>query len=98
MYMSTQKEKKLEAIKRNIEMAVKELNATTACFSGYRNQKLPWRGNEEDARCILMKRALHAEIIRALQRGYRTFLCGMARGFDIICAEMVLSLKKNIAI
>ena len=67
----------------------------TACFTGYRVQKLPWRNNESDKRCIEMKRVLRAEIIKAVERGYKTFLCGMALGFDIICAETVISLKQE---
>lgn len=68
---------------------------TTACFTGHRNQKLPWGFNEKDSRCIAMKTALHEEIEKTIQKGYRTFLCGMAIGFDIICAETVLEIKKS---
>ena len=63
------------------------------CFTGHRSQKLPWRFNEEDVRCLTMKVTLRSEIEKAIQRGYRTFYCGMALGFDMICAEMVLDLK-----
>lgn len=42
-----------------------------------------------------MKTALYSEIERAIKRGYKTFLCGMAIGFDMICAETVLALKKH---
>lgn len=65
------------------------------CFTGHRSQKLPWRFNEEDERCKAMKATLRQEIIKAVEKGYRTFLCGMALGFDTICAETVLSLKKE---
>ena len=66
-----------------------------ACFTGHRSQKLPWRFNEEDERCRDMKKALRLEIEKAIQRGYNTFLCGMALGFDMICAETVFELKKQ---
>ena len=66
-----------------------------ACFTGHRSQKLPWGFNEEDSRCKKMKERLRVEIVKAIQRGYRTFLCGMAIGFDMICAETVLSLKEE---
>ena len=68
---------------------------TIACFTGHRSQKLPWCFNEEDERCTAMKNTLRAEIENAIQRGYKTFLCGMAIGFDMICAETVLDLKKQ---
>lgn len=67
----------------------------TACFTGHRSQKLPWRFNEDDERCKAMKKTLRAEIEKAIQRGYRTFLCGMALGFDTICAETVLDFKEQ---
>ena len=69
--------------------------STTACFTGHRSQKLPWRFDEEDQRCKAMKSTLRFEIEKAIQRGYRTFLCGMALGFDMICAETVIDLKKK---
>lgn len=67
----------------------------TVCFTGHRSQKLPWRFNEEDNRCKVMKVTLRAEIEKAIERGYKTFLCGMALGFDMICAETVIELKNK---
>lgn len=67
----------------------------TVCFTGHRSQKLPWRFNEQDKRCIAMKTTLSSEIANAIQKGFKTFLCGMALGFDTICAETVLSLKNE---
>lgn len=71
------------------------VKSETVCFTGHRSQKLPWRFSEEDERCKAMKARLHSEIEKARQRGYKTFLCGMALGFDMICAETVLELKKQ---
>lgn len=68
---------------------------TTACFTGHRSQKLPWRFNENDIRCKAMQNSLYLEIENAIQRGYKTFLCGMALGFDMICAETVMMLKEK---
>lgn len=65
------------------------------CFTGHRSQKLPWRFNEADERCKAMKKTLRAELEFAIQRGFRTFFCGMALGFDMICAETVLDLKRK---
>lgn len=69
------------------------IKSQTVCFTGHRSQKLPWRFNENDSRCKAMKIILQAEIEKAIQSGYNTFLCGMAIGFDMICAETVLDLK-----
>ena len=71
------------------------MNEVTACFTGHRAQKLPWKFNEKDPRCVEMKENAKAEIEKAIQRGYTTFLCGMALGFDMICAEIVLDLKNK---
>lgn len=67
----------------------------TCCFTGHRSQKLPWGFDESDSRCVAMKEWLRAEIVRAIDRGYIYFISGMALGFDIICAEMILALKEK---
>lgn len=67
----------------------------TLCFTGHRCQKLPWGQNEEDERCKEMKIELRKRIINAIQNGYIYFMSGLALGFDIISAEMVLELKSE---
>lgn len=81
--------------KEKIMSEMNALNSNTCCFTGHRPQNLPWRSNEEDIRCIKMKELLRQEILRAINNGYNVFISGMALGFDIICAEMVLELKKK---
>jgi len=68
--------------------------ATTCCFTGHRCQKLPWRFKESDLRCIEMKESTKAKIVAAIEKGYNTFISGMAIGFDMICAEIVLELRQ----
>lgn len=85
----------LEDAKREIGDIIQSLNSTTACFTGHRSQKLPWLFNEEDERCKIMIATLRSEIERAISSGYKTFLCGMSIGFDMICAETVLNLKER---
>ena len=67
----------------------------TCCFTGHRPQSLPWGFNENDIRCKKMKKILKREIIKTINMGYTTFITGMALGFDIVCAEIVLELKKR---
>lgn len=67
----------------------------TLCFTGHRPQKLPWGYNENDKRCVGVRNRTKIEIENAIKNGYHTFLCGMALGFDMICAELVLELKKK---
>lgn len=86
---------KYEKNKEEISSYVKNLNSSTCCFTGHRPQSLPWGFNEQDERCLKMKEQLKMEIIKAIENGYTTFISGMALGFDMICAEMVLELKKT---
>ena len=67
----------------------------TCSFTGHRSQKLPWRFDENDKRCLAMKTILKNHIEEAIQNGYDTFLSGMALGFDMICTEIVLSFKQK---
>ena len=67
----------------------------TVCFTGHRIQKLPWGSDETDARCIKMKERLRGELEKAIMNGFNAFLCGMALGFDMICAEEVIALRKK---
>ena len=59
-------------------------------FTGHRPQKLPWGSREEDPRCRALKRLLDEAVAQAAERGFRTFLCGMALGCDTYFAEAVL--------
>lgn len=67
----------------------------TLCFTGHRPQKLPWGFNEDDERCKGMEKTLREKIIEAIKNGYIYLISGMALGFDMISAEMVLELKKD---
>lgn len=84
-----------EEVKEKISTYIKIMNATTCCFTGHRPQNLPWGFNELDIRCLKMKKRLKEEIIKAINSGYITFISGMALGFDMICAEIVLKLKRK---
>ena len=64
-------------------------------FTGHRPERLPWGGNEDDARCRALKTLLRRAVQTAYDRGFRTFLCGMARGCDQYFAEAVLAAKAD---
>ena len=61
-------------------------------FTGYRPQKLPFTG-EEDEKCIFLKNELRREIIKAMEDGYKNFMTGMALGVDTWAAEIVIDIK-----
>ena len=66
----------------------------TCCFTGYRPSKFPFGLNKYDKDYINFENNLYREIFSSYSCGVRTFISGMAMGFDIIAAETVLSLKK----
>jgi len=59
------------------------------CFTGHRPGKL--RQSE-----TVIKAALAEAIDQAIQRGFRTFITGMAQGVDIWAAELVIQRKGSI--
>lgn len=86
---------KIRKLKLHCESEFELLKNRTLCFTGHRPQKLPWRENEDDERCEIVKKTLREKIIEAIKNGYVYFISGLALGFDIISAEMVLELKKD---
>lgn len=73
-----------------------ELNKNITCaFTGKRPQNLPWKFNEEDERCKLIKEKTKIEIENAVKKGYKNFITGMALGFDTYVAEILLELKQQ---
>ncbi len=65
------------------------------CFTGHRPKSLPWGYDETKESCILFKRVMASIIEKAILNGYTYFISGMALGIDMICAEIVLNLKKK---
>lgn len=63
-------------------------------FTGHRPERLPWRTDETDPRCRALKLLLQKSVALAYDRGFHTFLCGMARGCDQYFAETVLALQR----
>ena len=68
---------------------------TTCSFTGHRPEKLPWRGDESDPRCLALKERLAAAVEDAYDKGMRHFLCGMARGADFYFCDAVLELRER---
>lgn len=67
----------------------------TCSFTGHRPEKLPWRENEGDPRCLALKARLAEAVEQAYEQGVRHFLCGMARGADFYFCEAVLALRQR---
>lgn len=68
----------------------------TCAFTGHRPQHLPFGFNEEDERCIDLKKTLREQIINLIENeGVTHFISGMAIGVDMYAAEIVLGLKAS---
>lgn len=67
----------------------------SCCFSGHRTAKLPWGADERDERCRHLKEQLRAVLEHLIDEGYTHFICGMADGCDLYCAEAVLELRER---
>ena len=66
----------------------------TCCFTGHRPKSLPWGYDETDLRCVSLKSKIKFLLESLIvEEGYDKFISGMAMGADMICAEVVLSLK-----
>ena len=70
------------------------MKENTCCFTGHRPSKLPWGYNESGTQFELFRERLKEVIVSSIQNGYTHFISGVALGFDIISAEIVLELKK----
>ena len=73
---------------------LRENKEKTVSFSGYRPHKFDFslNGGSEYERFTLI---LFNQIIKSIENGYDTFISGMAPGFDIIAAELVILAKRT---
>lgn len=68
----------------------------TVCFTGHRPQILKFLWNEECEMCKNLKMQIKNTITELIEKENAThFISGMALGVDMICAEIVLELKKT---
>ncbi|MBR4123927.1 MAG: DUF1273 family protein [Clostridia bacterium] len=66
------------------------------CFTGYRPNKFPFSVYDtENALYRQFENSVIEEILKLCHNGCRTFYTGMAMGFDIIAAEIVLLIKNS---
>ena len=70
-------------------------NALTACITGHRPSKLPWRYDETKENCNRFKNDLRIVFEGAIKYGFKNFFTGMAEGFDMIATEILLELKNT---
>ena len=72
------------------------LTGKTVCFTGHRPQNLPFGDDERREEGAALKQQLRETIERLVSdENAIHFISGMALGIDLICAELVLELKKK---
>ena len=64
-------------------------------FTGHRPKSFPWKNNEDDARCIALKKTLAEQITTLVGLGVMEYFSGMAEGTDCYCSQIVLDLRKE---
>lgn len=72
-----------------------EYKNQTCCFSGYRPEKFPFSLIVDNPQYQKLKFDIRKAIARASLDGFQYFLCGMARGFDILCGETMLEMREE---
>ena len=65
----------------------------TLGVTGRRPKYFPWKYNENDYRCQVLKRKILDIVISKVNEGYDRFVTGMALGVDTYFAEAVLDAK-----
>ena len=71
------------------------IEQNTCCLTGHRPKNLPWGYDESKQNCIAFKNDLYKIFNGAIKYGLNTFLVGMAEGFDMISAEILIDIRKN---
>ena len=69
-------------------MSEAELRKPRCCFTGHRPEKLAMPEQQ-------MAALLETEIRRAIDRQFTTFISGMAKGVDVVAAEIILRLREQ---
>lgn len=67
----------------------------SCAFTGHRPSRFAFGFDEEDEKCLQIKLAMEAQIIRMAEAGITTFYTGMALGVDQWGAQIVLSRKRD---
>lgn len=66
----------------------------TACFSGYRLEKMPQHGDTHAPEVELIRKKLQQAILDAIAQGYTHFICGMADGWDTWAYDTLWAIRR----
>ena len=68
---------------------------TTCCFTGHRPEKLPWREDEGDPRCLELKARLAGAVEAAYEKRDAAFPVRYGPGSGFYCCEAALALRER---
>lgn len=68
----------------------------SCCFTGYRPEKFPFSFEKDTGEVNVFENKLYSTVFSLASEGVTRFYCGMAEGFDIVSAEVVLDLREGI--
>lgn len=71
------------------------MNKTSCAITGHRPKSFPWKYNETDPGCVLLKEVLAGQILELVNRGVTDWFSGMALGVDVWSSEIILYLRKK---
>lgn len=71
------------------------MKVITCAFTGHRPHKFPWKDNETDPRCVMLKAVLAEQIETLVKAGVTEYVTGGADGTDCWAAEIVLDLREK---
>lgn len=67
----------------------------TVCFSGYRPERFSFILNDGEEAYLALEKRIEEAILQAVDEGCDTFICGMAKGFDLVAGSLVVALKES---
>lgn len=65
----------------------------TACFWGQLPETFPF--HEDNIEYLRLQSQIEQAIQTALALGYTAFLCGMEKGFSLLCADILLDIREQ---
>lgn len=67
----------------------------TVCFSGYRPEKFEFILHQGNKSYLELEKRIENAILHAVDDGYTSFICGAAKGFDLVAGSLVVALKES---
>ncbi len=75
------------------DLKIKKIQDGVVAFTGHRPNHLPWGTNLKCELFLNFQKKFIILLEKLIKKGYKTFITGMAVGFDLIAAQAILSLK-----